>query len=228
MTSSPPAIGPARYAAWRASPLGAATEAIEREALFALAGEVTGKRALDIGCGDGALAAILRERGADVAGIDADPLMIEAARRRLPDADFRVADAVSLPFPDGSFDLAFLVTVLCLAGNRGAILREAARVLKPGGRLVVGELGRFSPWAAWRRVKGWLGSATWRRAAFATPAELRYDLEGAGLEVVGMRVAVHYPPFAWTVRFETLLARRLPGLAAFLAAVAAKQGDQTS
>lgn len=226
MTSTPPAIGPARYTAWRASPLGAATEAIEREALFALAGEVAGRRVLDIGCGDGALAAILRERGADVVGIDADPAMIEAARRRLPDADFRVGDAASVPFPDGSFDLAFLVTVLCLTENRAAILREVARVLKPGGRLVVGELGRFSPWAVWRRVKGWFGSATWRHAVFTTATQLLHDLEGLGLMVGEVRRAVHYPPVARMARFETFLAHWLPGQAAFLAVAATKPGGK--
>lgn len=63
MTGFRSAIGPARYAAGRASPLGAATEAIEREAMVALAGEGAGRRRPGIGCGDGVLAAVAAKQG---------------------------------------------------------------------------------------------------------------------------------------------------------------------
>jgi SAM-dependent methyltransferase len=77
-----------------------------RPAILTLAGDVTGRRILDAGCGSGPLFAALRDRGAIVTGIDTSTGMLELARRRLGDgADLRVADLGSpLPFPDGAFD----------------------------------------------------------------------------------------------------------------------------
>jgi ubiquinone/menaquinone biosynthesis C-methylase UbiE len=73
----------------------------ERPATLALAGDVTGRRILDAGCGSGPLFAALRDQGAVVTGIDSSAGMLELARRRLgDDADLRAADLGSpLPFP---------------------------------------------------------------------------------------------------------------------------------
>ena len=73
----------------------------ERPAMLELAGDVTGRRILDAGCGSGPLFAALRDRGAMVTGIDSSAAMLEQARRRLgAAADLRVADLASpLRFP---------------------------------------------------------------------------------------------------------------------------------
>jgi SAM-dependent methyltransferase len=132
----------------------------------------------------------------------------------------------ALPFADASFDVVIAVTVLCFVEDRTLAFAELARVLRPGGRLVLGELGGRSVWAAWRRMRGWLGSTTWRAARFWTRAELRRELTRAGFGVVSMRGAVHYPPSARWARALAPLDARLtkvgaPG-AAFLVAVADK------
>ena len=75
-----------------------------------------------------------------------------------------------------------------------------ARVLKPGGRLVIGELGRWSWWAAHRRIRGWLGDRTWRAAMFRTAKELRRLVNAAGLNVAEIRGAVQYPPCGFAAR----------------------------
>ena len=70
----------------------------ERPAFLALAGDVTGRRILDAGCGSGPLFAALRDRGAIVTGFDSSTGMLEQARRRLgDDADLQVADLGSPP-----------------------------------------------------------------------------------------------------------------------------------
>ncbi|MBT9257384.1 methyltransferase domain-containing protein [Phycicoccus sp. MAQZ13P-2] len=110
-----------------------------RPAVLDLLGDVAGRRILDAGCGAGPLVADLTERGARVAGFDASPAMIGLARRRLgEEADLQVADLTrSLPYLDEAFDDAVAVLVLHYLQDWSRPLTELARVLKPGGRLVV-------------------------------------------------------------------------------------------
>ncbi|WP_370941978.1 class I SAM-dependent methyltransferase [Amycolatopsis sp. cg5] len=111
----------------------------ERPAMLELAGDVTGRRILDAGCGSGPLFAALRDRGAVVTGFDASAGMVALARRRLgTEADLRVADlADPLPFADGEFDDVVLSLVLHYLRDWGPALAELRRVLTPGGRLIV-------------------------------------------------------------------------------------------
>jgi SAM-dependent methyltransferase len=110
----------------------------ERPAMLALAGDVAGRRVLDAGCGAGPLFAALRERGADVTGVDASAGMLALARRRLgDDAALHVADLRDpLPFPDGAFDDVVASLVLHYLKDWGPTLAEFRRVLRPGGRLI--------------------------------------------------------------------------------------------
>ncbi|WP_156756145.1 class I SAM-dependent methyltransferase [Actinokineospora pegani] len=110
----------------------------ERPAMLALAGEVTGRRVLDAGCGSGSLSAALRDRGAVVTGIDASAAMLALARRRLGvDAALHVGDLNGrLPFADGAFDDVVASLVLHYLRDWGPALAELRRVLKPGGRLI--------------------------------------------------------------------------------------------
>lgn len=224
-------IGPARYAAWRASPLGALTETLEQRLLLALLGDPRGRRVLDVGCGDGTLACILARRGALVTGVDPDPAMLEAARARAEPAGVGVrfveGRAERLDFPDDAFDLVVASTVLCFVPDAAGTLRELARVVHPGGRLVLGELGRWSLWALVRQVRGWLGAPTWRTARFRTASELRALVEAAGCSVDAVRGAVFYPPVATLARLlaprDGRLGRRTTLGAAFIALGARKR-----
>jgi SAM-dependent methyltransferase len=95
-----------------------------------------GRLTLDIGCGEGRLARDLTERGHCVIGIDVGPTMLEAARAESPELEFVEADAAELPFEDGAADLAIaFMSLMDIDDMRGAV-REAARVLEPGGRFV--------------------------------------------------------------------------------------------
>ncbi|MFI6354864.1 class I SAM-dependent methyltransferase [Streptomyces sp. NPDC050743] len=110
----------------------------ERPAMLALAGDVTGRRILDAGCGSGPLSAALRDRGAVVTGIDASAGMLALARRRLgDDVALHVADLRDpLPFDDGAFDDVVASLVLHYLEDWGPTLAELRRVLRPGGRLI--------------------------------------------------------------------------------------------
>jgi SAM-dependent methyltransferase len=110
-----------------------------RPAILALAGDVTGRRILDAGCGSGPLSAALRDRGAIVTGIDSSAKMLELTRRRLgADAPLYVADlGRPLPFTDGAFDDVIASLVLHYLEDWTSPLAELRRVLTPGGRLIV-------------------------------------------------------------------------------------------
>ena len=188
----------ASYARWRSRRLGQITDAIERRLLFEMLGPVAGKTVLDVGCGDGALAADLVQRGAIVTALDADVTMIAAARRRgaLTSAPMEliVGQVEKLPFDNDAFDRVVAVTLLCFVGDAQKAIAEMTRVLRPGGRLVIGELGYWSLWALQRRIRGWLGNPIWRKHDILDGRELRDFAQAAGLREITIRGAIHYPP----------------------------------
>lgn len=223
---------PLHYAAWSESTLGKITERLERAVVLDLAGDRRGGDVLDVGCGVGAHASALAAAGSRVTGVDSSLPVVRAAARRTQDTGppFAVVagEASRLPFAGGSFDLAIAVTALCFVASPAQAVAEIARVLRPGGRLVVGELGRLSTWAAWRRVRAWLGSTTWRRATFFTSGGLRRLARGAGLVPRRVRGAVFFPPAGLAASalapIDPLLGRMTTVGAAFVALVAEKPG----
>lgn len=223
------------YARWRKSSLGSITDALERQLLLELIGDVRGRTVLDVGCGDGELATALWERGARVSGIDASAAMIAAAGRRAErqgaKITFAVGTAGRLPFAPATFDRVVAVTVLCFVDDTASALGEISRVLRPSGRLVIGELGRVSLWAAERRLRGWLGHPVWRRARFRTPDDLRELVGKSGLAVEDLRGAIFYPPCGTAARLSRWRIDRSPGRlttfgAAFLALAAVKSAKR--
>ena len=99
------------------------------------AGVQPGQRALDVGCGPGALTTELVARlGADaVAAIDPSVSFVQAARERHPQVDIREGRAEDLPFPDDSVDTALAQLVVHFMSDPVAGLREMQRVVRPGG-----------------------------------------------------------------------------------------------
>ncbi|MBB3725594.1 ubiquinone/menaquinone biosynthesis C-methylase UbiE [Nonomuraea dietziae] len=111
-----------------------------RPAILDLAGDVAGRRILDVGCGAGPLLAALREKGAIVTGVDPSVKMLDLARQRLGEgAALHQAGlgGAPLPFPDGAFDDAIVCLVLHYLEDWKAPLADLRRVLAPGGRLIV-------------------------------------------------------------------------------------------
>lgn len=97
-------------------------------------------QALDLACGTGDIAAALAARGASVVGLDITPRMIQIAvdkaDHRSGRCTFLVGDMMTLPFPDGRFDLVTVGYGLRNVPGLDGALREIARVLRPGGQLV--------------------------------------------------------------------------------------------
>jgi SAM-dependent methyltransferase len=103
--------------------------------LIAEAGVAPGSRALDVGCGPGALtAALAAALDADaVAAVDPSPPFVEACRARVPGADVRLAAAEELPFADGAFDAVLSQLVVNFMADAPAGVREMRRVARPHG-----------------------------------------------------------------------------------------------
>jgi len=100
----------------------------------------SGKMVLDLGCGNGRYFEYFKERSINYFGIDNSEKLIEIAKNKYPEGNFRVADALNLPFSDNFFDKIFSIAVLHHIPSeelRTLFLKEAKRVLKPGGILVL-------------------------------------------------------------------------------------------
>lgn len=108
-----------------------------------------GDRVLDAGCGvGGSTLWLTEERGAEVVGITPVASQVRrawryaTARGMADQVTFEQADYVATPFPDASFDVVWVLEALCHAPSKAAFYREAFRLLRPGGRLVVAEYVR--------------------------------------------------------------------------------------
>jgi demethylmenaquinone methyltransferase/2-methoxy-6-polyprenyl-1,4-benzoquinol methylase len=108
-----------------------------------------GSEVLDVATGTGAVASRLLERGCTVTGLDQSPGMLRVARARLADRmRFVEGRAESLPFEDASFDALTFTYLLRYVDEPGDVLRELARVVRPGGTMAMLEF--FVPGQPWR------------------------------------------------------------------------------
>jgi SAM-dependent methyltransferase len=156
-----------------------------------LAGVERAQRALDVGCGPGALTAELVERlGAEnVAAADPSEPFVAAARERHPGVDVRLAPAEKLPFADDEFDAALAQLVVHFMEDAVAGIREMARVTRPGGVVaasvwdIAGDRAPISPfWQAARELHP--NPPDESRRAGARQHQLTELFEAAGLREV--------------------------------------------
>ena len=104
-------------------------------------GDIKGKTVVDLGAGDGALTSLLVKRGAKVIAIDNEPAGVELAKQIFAkeklEAEFIVGSVEEIPLPDASADAVISCDVIEHLDKRDRHVAEAARILKPGGVLVV-------------------------------------------------------------------------------------------
>jgi SAM-dependent methyltransferase len=163
----------------------------DRPTILRLAGDVNGKRVLELGCASGVLTTHLVERGADVLSVDVEPQMIELARQRLGSkARFEIVDLDQPPSfgPAGSIDLVVASLVLHYIPDWGPLFQQLHRCLKGDGALVFSLLHPITGWALsdhadyhrvelvseiwdWGRVA--VTASTYRRPLSAIFGELR-------------------------------------------------------
>jgi SAM-dependent methyltransferase/glycosyltransferase involved in cell wall biosynthesis len=120
------------------------TQQVARDRIDWLVGQATGD-VLDIGCSQGIASILCARRGLNVIGVDIQPDRVDYARAdrdKEPEEvrarlDFRLADGTALDFPDGSFDTVLMGEIVEHSEDSSPLLAEAARILRPAGRLVL-------------------------------------------------------------------------------------------
>ena len=140
------------YGAWarRYDEPGNQIIAIEEPIVWSLLDRRPAGRALDAACGTGRHARHLVARGHRVVGSDSSREMLRVGAEKVPGATFMEADVRRLPAPDFAFDLAVCGLALAHVADLGAAVCELARVLAPGGRLVVSVLHPFQAHLGWQ------------------------------------------------------------------------------
>ena len=210
-----------KYDKWFTTGLGKYVLQAEMELVLELAAPKPGEKALDIGVGTGIFAVELMKHGTEITGIDVSGKMLEIARSKGV-RNVALGDAVSLDFPDESFDLVISITALEFIEECDRAISEMVRVCKKGGRVVVGTLGSGSLWALKRsRAARKDAGSIFRHARFYSFGELKRLAEKHGYQTV-VRGAVFAPPFDNAISvfigktIEKICQRLVPYWGAFL------------
>ncbi len=149
------------------------------------------QQVLDLGCAGGFMAEALDERGAVVTGIDPAEEAIAAARAHAEQTGRKISYDVgvgeNLPYPDHRFDAVVCVDVLEHVQDLQQVIREIARVLRPGGLFLFdtinrNPLSRLATITVAEDILRLLPRGTHDPALFIKPAELRQAMQAAGLE----------------------------------------------
>jgi len=114
--------------------------AVEEPPVLALLDSLPAGRALDAACGTGRYSAYLAARGHQVVGVDSSPDMLAKARTKCPELVFHQADLTAVPLPDADVDLVVCALALPHVPELAPIMAEFARVLRPGGHLVISDI----------------------------------------------------------------------------------------
>ena len=177
---------------------------LERKLLAEFAAGTPGRIA-DVGCGPGHVAAYLHEQGAEVVGLDLSPAMVEQARALHPDVDLEVGDMRALPLADGLLGgiVALYSLIHIPRAEVAAVLREFRRVLRPGGRLLVG----FHIGEEIRHSEEWWGEPVNLDFIFFTTAEMAGYFAAAGFTLEETIEREPYPEVEVATRRAYLLAR---------------------
>lgn len=168
-----------------------------------VAGDLSGKRVLDIGCGGGLLAERFAQAGAQVTGIDLSPVAIEAASRHARESgleiDYRVISPADLsgkaPEP---FDIIICAEVLEHVDDLGGFLRDSLSMLKSGGLFFFGTINktvkaRFFAIFVAEDLLGMVPKGTHDYKRFVRPSELKALLEANGAEIMELK-GMSYDP----------------------------------
>ncbi len=153
------------------------------------------KTALDVGCGEGRFCRMLSKHGIVTTGIDPTAALLSAAQTRDPNGAYLQAGAEQLPFPDRHFDLVVSYLTLIDIEDFEAAIREMARVLAPGGTLLIANLTSFNTACV---DQGWVCDERGKRLHY--PIDHYLDTRGVWVEWRGIRIINFHRPLSAYMR----------------------------
>lgn len=144
------------YDAFCDTELGAFVDLVERQLIMELLDPLPHERIIDLGCGTGTYTVLIANRGCDLVGIDESEAMLARAVRKPiinGHVHYQRTDLTNLPGPSAMFDAGLMQVTLEFVSDPKSAMREAVRVIKPKGRLVLGLIHGPGPWAQSYRVR---------------------------------------------------------------------------
>ncbi len=149
---------------------------------------VSGKRIVDLGCGNGRLTRLFAEAGNQVTGVDNSEEQIKLAKKSAAGSvDFRIGSMEATGLPDASFDIVVLSQSLHHAADPREVIREAHRLVAPKGRILVLDLlAHEEDWLRGKFGDFWLGFSE---------ADLREWIESAGFKIVHFQITEPSPEY---------------------------------
>ncbi|MFO7941193.1 MAG: class I SAM-dependent methyltransferase [Bacillota bacterium] len=166
------------YDRWYHTSTGSFIDRVESDLAFCLCPPRRGEWTLDAGCGTGNFSLKLARRGCRVTGVDISPDMLARARYKASEEGLPLrlirADIADLPLPDDTYDAVYSMTAVEFVPDLERTHEELMRVLRPGGRLLIGTIAGDGPWGrAYTRRAEEKPDSIFRHARFPTLDELR-------------------------------------------------------
>ncbi|MFW5897037.1 MAG: class I SAM-dependent methyltransferase [Bacillota bacterium] len=196
------------YDRWYHTSTGSFIDRVESDLAFSLCPPREGERVLDAGCGTGNFSLKLARRGCVVTGADISPDMLARARDKAAREGLTLrlvrADIASLPMPDDTYDSVYSMTAVEFVPNLERAQREMMRVLRPGGRLLIGTIAGDGPWGqAYAKRAEENPDSIFRHARFPTLEEFS-AIDRDNLEDVGecLYIPPHAPEEDFTLQEE--------------------------
>lgn len=200
------------YDNWYETEKGAFVDEVETALAFELFQPEPGERVLDAGCGTGNFSLKLARKGCQVVGIDISGSILKLAREKVSQTNLKVEfyqqNLLDLDFAGESFDSAFSMAAFEFIKDYERAFRQIKRVVKPGGRILIGTITRESSWGRLYRRQGEQEDSVFRHAHFKNPEDLnRLDPEN----LIASRECLFIPPDTPDEKFNWDEENRLAG-----------------
>jgi ubiquinone/menaquinone biosynthesis C-methylase UbiE len=184
-----------RYDEWYDKPFGRSAFTLEKACIGSLCKNLK-PSSLEVGVGTGRFAQALKIGY----GTDVSTEVLKIAKQKKIIA--MKGRGESLPFADSFFSAVFFVVTLCFVDDPVKVLKEASRVLKDDGVVILGLILKESPWASFYREKGEAGNIFYKIAKFYSFKEVKTMSEKAGLKIVEVRSTMFQAPTESPLSFE--------------------------
>jgi SAM-dependent methyltransferase len=184
-----------RYDTWYDKPFGKSAFNLEKACIESQCKNLK-QPFFEVGVGTGRFAQVLKIEY----GIDVSTGVLKFAKER--EIVATRGQGESLPFVDSFFGAVFIIVTLCFVDEPFKVLKEASRVLKEDGAVILGLILKESPWASFYKEKGEAGNIFYRIAKFYSFEELKAMVEKAGLKIMETSSTIFQAPTENPLRFE--------------------------